>query len=372
MTSIVYLHLQYTFPINLPSCIVRNEDLLKNRRILGFLLKAEENNNQEEQPETHECELLKTFGFGEQEFSDKSHSEILHRGVRSSLSYSEWLEKKRESEKHTVNERPKSATTTRTKVGREMSDEAFQKWLKDKKKFRRRRQSDSSSALERSKSSSGVSFEMWLSQKRQRGESISGSSGLQEITTEKRDPRPKVTNFGGKTFTEWLSEKRKVLQSGNSLVNFNNRKTGSRSGKSFREWLKDKRKQKQKDLALRETLETEKLQKEASLEEQRRLNPRVKTFDEWLEEKRVQNLIHLVQSRNTPDQPTLLNSKTKFPEDAKLVFDMWLTSKHMEELSKEEQLYEEMKEKWRKKEQERLQVRKGILQKLHQTNDKNK
>lgn len=284
---------------------------------------------------------------------------------------------KRESLNRTP--RPKSAAIERTKVGREIDDEAFQKWLNEKKKYRRRRESEplsSSSSLsnnETNRQGSSVSFEMWLSQKRllpQRDESFPRNFSRLYETSEKPEQKPRASNRGGKTFADWLSEKRKGLQNGepSELGNSEDLKTRSHSGKSFREWLRDKRKQNQVELVSREASEIEKLQKREFFEEQRQLNPRVKTFDEWFEEKRVQKFIEFVQSRNLPDEPTLLSCRTKFPEDAELVYDMWLTSKHMEELSMEEQRYEEMKEKWKTKEQERLQVqaRNGILQKQTQ------
>lgn len=279
--------------------------------------------------------------------------------------------KKKESSKRTP--RPKSATVERKGLGREINDEAFQKWLNEKRRYRRRSESEplssSSSNNETNRpGSSRVSFEMWLNQKRlRRGESFSRNFSRLYETSEKPEQKPRASNYrGGKTFADWLSEKRKGLQGGepSELGNSENLKARSHSGKSFRKWLRDKRKQNQMELASREVSEIEKLQKREFFEEQRQLNPRVKTFDEWFEEKRDQKFIEFVQSRNLPDEPTLLNCRTKFPEDAELVFDMWLTSKHMEELSMEEQRYDEMKEKWKKKEQERLQVQ--ALQKQNQ------
>ncbi len=188
---------------------------------------------------------------------------------------------------------------------------------------------------------------------------------LQGNIAEKADPRPKQAYLGGKTFSEWLAEKRTLSQTCEN-VKTDNKRNRSHSGKTFREWLKDKNKEKQNLAIFQENSAILELQSKALAEEQRRLNPRVKTFDEWCEEKRAQSIIELIQSKNVPDEEGLLNSKLKFPEDACLVYDMWLTSKNMEELKSEERLYEEMVEKWRKKEQERLQIRRSILSKLSQ------
>jgi AraC-like DNA-binding protein len=176
---------------------------------------------------------------------------------------------------------------------------------------------------------------------------------------------PKQACLGGKTFSEWLAEKKTSHQTCAS-VNTTNRRSKSHSGKTFREWLKDKNKEKQDQAILQENLVSSELQKKAFAEEQRKLNRRVKTFEQWFEEKQAQTIIELIQSKNIPDETGLMNSKMKFPEDACLVYDMWLTSKHMEELKKDERLHEEMVETWRKKEEERLQVRRSILSKLNQ------
>ena len=184
--------------------------------------------------------------------------------------------------------------------------------------------------------------------------------------SDQAESRPRQAYLGGKTFSEWLAEK-KTLHHTCESVNTNNKGSKSHSGKTFREWLKDKNKEKQDQAILQENLAMSELQRRAFAEEQRKLNPRVKTFEQWFEEKQAQSVIELIHSKNTPHEAAeLINSKVKFPQDACLVYDMWLTSKHMEELKKEERLYEEMVETWRKKEQERLQIRRSILSKLRQ------
>ena len=181
--------------------------------------------------------------------------------------------------------------------------------------------------------------------------------------TERVNQRPKKTNLGGKTFSEWLAEKNN--QTGDQ-VKMDSKPNRCRSGKTFQEWLRDKNKDKKNEAILKENLAIFELEKKAVLEEQRKLNPRVKTFEQWFEEKHAQSIIEFIQSKNAPSQTGVLSSDTKYPEDASLVFDMWLTTKNMEDLEREERLYEEMVEKWRKKEQERLLIRRSILGKLSQ------
>ena len=183
--------------------------------------------------------------------------------------------------------------------------------------------------------------------------------------TEKISQRPKQTNLGGKTFTEWLAEKNLIQTSQN--LEAHSKPNRCHTGKTFREWLRDKNKDKENEATLKENLAILELQRKAVLEEKRKLNPRVKTFEQWFEEKHAQSIIEFIQSKNSPNAAGILSSDTKYPEDASLVFDMWLTTKNMEDLKREERLYKEMVEKWRKKEQERLLVRRSILSKLSQT-----
>ena len=182
--------------------------------------------------------------------------------------------------------------------------------------------------------------------------------------TETTASRPKQATLCGKTFSEWLADKRKFCQIVSETSKTHKKRNRCHSGKTFQEWLKDKNKEKQNQTVLQENLATLEMQKKALFEEQRKLNPRVKTFEQWFEEKQAQSIIEFVQSKNVPNETELLNSSTKYPEDACLVYDMWLTCKNLEEMKREEKLYEEMVEKWRRKEQERLQIRRGILNRL--------
>ena len=130
--------------------------------------------------------------------------------------------------------------------------------------------------------------------------------------------RPKQANLGGKTFGEWLAEKRRTSQDRSETARKSDHKR-VHSGKTFREWLKEKKDEKQKHEHLQERLASLDMRKKSLIEEQRKLNPRVKTFEEWFEEKRAQGVIEFIQSKNILHESGLLKCKTKFPEDACLV-----------------------------------------------------
>ena len=179
-----------------------------SKKMLGFVLKAEENRNLTQEKKTNGCSgseqqddklltattnggpiaerdqederlwTLSSNGYPEpnQQPSDRlwtppaydsvlEKTPSLHRKLELSLSYDAWLEKKRQSATEVKTERPASATL-KSKVGREMDVAAFKQWLEGKKKFRKRSKSETLT-IEHHRAGSGAPFEEWLRQKRQ-------------------------------------------------------------------------------------------------------------------------------------------------------------------------------------------------------------
>ncbi len=177
-----------------------------NKKMLGFVIRAEENRNQNEDKQTNtkseqqddklltstingvpladqEDERLwtpSTNGYPEpgQELQDRlwtpvaydnivnnSKNTSLHRKSGPSLSYEAWLKKKCQSAQEAKIECPASATNVKSKVGREMDVTAFKQWLEGKKKFRRRSTSETLT-IEHHRGGSGKPFEEWLRQKK--------------------------------------------------------------------------------------------------------------------------------------------------------------------------------------------------------------
>lgn len=178
--------------------------------------------------------------------------------------------------------------------------------------------------------------------------------------------RQKEAFLGGKTFSEWLAEKTKTYQMPDENLKIDSQRNRAQSGKTFQEWLTEKNKAQQIEALSQKKLAILELEKKALAAKQRRLNPRVKTFQKWSEEKRTQNIIEFIQSKNVPSDE-LFDSNLKYHEDACLVYDIWLTAKNMESLAREERLYEEMVDKWQRKEHERLQMRTNVLNRFSQT-----
>lgn len=175
-----------------------------NKKVIGFLLQAEVNRNKEkpknnseeiierpltttctdnslmtEQNNTHEKLWTPTSnGFSDSNYQNDQlwipeafdnggsyEMETSKPKEVSSLTYKEWLERKRNSLRDGRKERPLSASENqRSKVGRELDAESFQKWLEGKKKLRKHSKSE---IIESHRASSGVPFEEWLRQKRQ-------------------------------------------------------------------------------------------------------------------------------------------------------------------------------------------------------------
>ena len=90
------------------------------------------------------------------------------------------------------------------------------------------------------------------------------------------------------------------------------------------------------------------------------LNPRYKTFDDWLAIKNHQALLErnrtLAQNESIKQQIADVPADEKH-KDAKIVYNIWQTMKALKELSDEEMKYKEMKTLWAAKEKEKKQSR---------------
>jgi predicted acetyltransferase len=179
---------------NIPTEAKNISSFPPSKKMLGFVLKAEENRNvNKDQPSTdcskseQQDDTLTTkvdeeederlwrpscngyFESHDRLWAPATYESVVDsttsRSSGASMSYDAWLEKKRQSAKETKTERPSSASAMKSKVGREMDVTAFKQWLESKKKFRKRSESESF-ASEHHRSGSGKSFEEWLRQKR--------------------------------------------------------------------------------------------------------------------------------------------------------------------------------------------------------------
>lgn len=270
--------------------------------------------------------------------------------------FESWLQMKR----HQGKNRPCTAPAQKSKMGKSLEPEFFKKWLNSKRHQRTNSSSDSSSKPKKTFiSSGGMTFDRWL-------ETKSANRPLSAINyvTESRDSSQGVNKVRkpvicGKPFELWLAEKKAMEQSIHDEENEEESKNHPRCGKTFEVWLQDKHKQRQIELVQKIT--TLKEQKRlAKLDQLRKwLNPRYKTFDDWLA---IKNHQALLERNRTHAQNESIKQQEDVPadekqKDAKIVYNIWQTMKALKELSDEELKYKEMKTLWAAKEKEKKQPR---------------
>ena len=283
-----------------------------------------------------------------------------------SQSYEDWLQMKRSQEKN----RPSTAPTQKSRLGKSIDPESFKKWLNSKRHQRTHSNSESSYSNKKTFiSSGGLTFERWLETKL----SNRPFSAVNYVT-ESRDSTSGVTNkvrkqnVSGKPFEVWLAEKKTLEQSIHGGENYNEQdKNASRSGKSFEVWLKEKHSQKQIELVQKITTEKEE-QRLAEIDRlQKWLNPRYKTYEDWLTLKNHQARFERLRTQSEPQKQQEDISEEEKQKDAKVVYDIWQTMKALQELSDEDRKYKEMKAKWAAKQRAKEQLRRlNVINKAKQ------
>jgi len=121
-------------------------------------------------------------------------------------------------------------------------------------------------------------------------------------------------------------------------------------------WLLEKQNQKHIDMIHKATEEKEK-QRQLELEQyEKYLNPNCRTFEEWLAIKKQEHLLERERLAKNESKEIEPSSEEK-QKDADLIFNLWLTMKFEEEMKHENVKYNEMKEKWERKEKQRAALR---------------
>lgn len=285
--------------------------------------------------------------------------------------FENWLKMKRDQEKN----RPSTAPAQKSKFGKSIDPESFKKWLTSKRHQRAHLNAESSSTTKKTFiTAGGMTFDRWLESKLVNRP----SSALNNATPPSRETSPGVNKvrkpvISGKPFELWLAEKREMEQSAHTEKDEEKGKSYSRSGKTFKVWLQDKTKQKQIELVQKITTLKEQ-QRLAELDQlQRWLNPRYKTFEDWVALKNHQAMLERVRENAQNDSK---RQQINFPadekqKDSKVVYDIWQTMKALQELSDEETKYNEMKAIWAAKEKEKAQLRRlNIIDKTRRFNVK--
>lgn len=293
-------------------------------------------------------------------------SEYKHNHRRPPESYESWLERKRAQVKANSSSVP--TTPARSHLGKSLDTETFKKWVAGKKHIKLRESSEPEEATSKKSSlKAGLTFERWLESKKGEKPRTGYEMIAESFYASNSDASKRQIPTSGKRFDEWLEEKRR-LQNGI-------KKTGSegcdcaeetkanlnRHGKRFEEWLKDKLKQKQIEEIHRLTTQKEE-DKRREMEQYRKyLDPHCLTFEEWLEVKRQDKLLEQIRIQNNQKENQFTPEERQ--EDAKLVFNVWMTMKQAQELQDEEHKYCKMKAKWEEKKKEQFK-RLKIIKKL--------
>ena len=268
--------------------------------------------------------------------------------------FENWLQMKRNQEKN----RPRTAPAQKSRMGKSIDPESFKKWLNSKRHQRTHSNSESSASVKKNFiSSGGLTFDRWLETKL-----TNRPLSAMNYVTESRDTTSGVSKVRkpvicGKPFELWLAEKKAMEQSIQNGENDEQTKNNSRSGKTFAVWLQEKHRQKQIELVQKIT--TEKEQKRlAELDKlQKWLNPRYKTYEDWLAIKNQEVMLGRMRAQNEPHKQQEDIPAEEKQKDAKLVYDIWQTMKALQDLKDEERKYQEMKAKWAAKEKGKGQFR---------------
>ena len=269
--------------------------------------------------------------------------------------FEDWLQMKRSQEKS----RPSTAPAQKSRLGKSMDPECFKKWLSNKRHQRIHSNSESSSTNKKTFiSSGGLTFERWLETKL----SNRPFSAISYVTESRGATTGACNNVrkqvSGKPFQLWLAEKKSLEHSVHNVENINEQDIkNSRTGIPFQVWLQEKQKQKQIELVQKITTEKEQ-QRLAEIDQlQKWLNPRYKTFEDWLQIKDQEARFERLRALNEPQKPQEDIPVEEKQKDAKVVYDIWHTMKALQELSDEEKKYKEMKAKWAVKQREIEQLR---------------
>ena len=262
--------------------------------------------------------------------------ENLERNRNAKDAFEMWLQKKLSQRKlkrtSEISGKKKEANT---------DSEAFERWLKLKKNVKHKRAMSSdvprkNKPVKYSRPKSGMTFEEWIRFKR------SQPRPTENVTVESNHPARHVIpqDYSGVTFEEWLKGKYDKIM-GNRPEN---RIADSSStplptsravlGIPFSVWLDSKRNQEKIEII--QKLNDKK--KEDFMKELAKLkrisNPGIKTYEEWLLSKQFEECMEKFKRR----RKNAGNRKTaRHEEDSRLVFDMWLLNKHVQEIKEEEE-----------------------------------
>ena len=295
--------------------------------------------------------------------STKGKVELSIENVRDSRSpnstFEKWLERKAQQKKESLKQsseeknyssKQNSGFANPKEKRQDLCDQAFKNWLQ-LKRVRYRSASVSPQRIEREgkqetqRPKSGLNFEMWIKKK--------GKIQPRSFSFAEKEPAHlpiKRAYSCGLSYSEWIESKKSQIKESstkeNDFVEQNSSKTKI-TGMSFEKWVDSKTRQSQIE-RVQEENEIMRAEYEKEIEKEIKMkNRNVKTFEEWQLEKKFEDRIR--KAKEKKETRRARKNKVKFEADSKLVYNMWLLNKHLNEMEQEEERLIEFREEWEKR-----------------------
>ena len=272
------------------------------------------------------------------------HTEEKRAAKNEDSTFENWLRRKAQQKKESLKQN--SASSNFKEKRQDLSKQAYKRWLQSKQAMYRRasvstRGSHDKDSVEKQRPKSGLSFETWMKNKgktKHRSFSIAGEK--ESHTNIKR------VYSCGMTYSEWIESKKRQLKEGSAEEKDPKGRTERKAkvtGISFKKWVDSKAKQSQIDRVRKEN-EQMRAEYEKEIEKMARMkNGCVKTFEEWQLEKKFEDRIRKAKEKTMARKASKNN--VRFEEDSKLIYNMWLLNKHLNEMQEEEERLGRLRER---------------------------
>lgn len=260
--------------------------------------------------------------------------------------FENWLKRKEQQKRESLKQN--SISPNWYEKRKSLSDQAFKRWLQSKR-ARSRSGSDlpqlslKEERLGKQRPKSGLSFESWMKMKGKI------KPCYFSFPAEEKAPYSSAIRVysSGITHSEWIESKTRELKDSSARKDDPTHQTKSKTkitGISFDKWVDSKTKQLQID---RVQKENEQMLAEYEREMEKKAKMEIygaKTFEEWELEKKFEDRVR--EAKEKKEARRALKNKVKFEEDSKLIYNMWLLNKHLNEVEQEEEKLTSLREEW--------------------------
>ena len=287
--------------------------------------------------------------------------------------YEEWLNEKKQAKKEeqqqqeTITDLTKSSGNLLPKTLDQESEErrkAFKEWHTNKEKVLRKQKMLggnnllSPQPLRRTRTMSsnggggGFSFEEWLEKKRsQPPRSLTPNPPQSESSTKNSSKRERLRH--GMTFEEWKAwksqdRKRKLREIAENYESsfmdlMEKERRQALNASNYEQWLRQKNQERRLSIALEETVKAQRDEEKLRQRVERYYDPHLKTFDEWLLEKKYSQRFNNNNNNNDTVMSDGFGEDDGYDEAGTIIYDMWLKNKFSQEIHKEMEKLEALK-----------------------------